>query len=55
MVERRTELNRRYHRKQKMAKLKKKLARTHEPRERDKILNKIHLLSPEWKEPEPAK
>jgi hypothetical protein len=55
MVERRSELNRRYHRKQKMAKLKRKLARTSEPRERDKILRKIHLLSPQWQEPQPAK
>jgi hypothetical protein len=55
MVERRSELNRRYHRKQKMQKLKLKLARAKDGRERDHILRKIHLLSPAWTPPETAK
>jgi hypothetical protein len=55
MVERRVELNRRYHRKAKMLKLKKKLATAKEGREKDAILKKIHIISPWWREPEPAK
>jgi hypothetical protein len=55
MVERRSELNRRYTRKHKMRKLKTKLAHAKDQRERDAILRKIKLLSPEWKEPAPAK
>ena len=51
MVERRTELNRRYHRKNKMKKLKAKLAAAKDSREREKILGKIHKLSPWWQEP----
>lgn len=51
MVERRMELNRRYHRKKKMAKLKRKLAAVSDSRERDKLLGKIRQLSPEWEEP----
>ncbi len=57
MVERRTELKRRYHRKKKMKKLKAKLtkaATTKDGREREKILYKIKCLSPFWKEPAPA-
>jgi len=54
MVERRSELRRRYHRKGKMLKLKRKLALATDSREREKILRKIHLLSPEWVEPKPA-
>jgi hypothetical protein len=53
MVERRIELNRRYHRKKKMQKLKAKLA-TAQGSDRDKILYKIHSLSPFWKEPAKA-
>jgi hypothetical protein len=53
MVERRIELNRRYHRKKKMAKLKAKLAAAKDPRERETILRKIHRLSPWWVEPKP--
>jgi hypothetical protein len=52
MVERRTELNRRYHRKKKMAKLKAKLAAARDPRDRDAILKKIHILSPWWEMPD---
>jgi hypothetical protein len=48
MVERRKELNRRYHRKEKLAKLKRKFAKAKEGREKDGILHKIHLLSPFW-------
>lgn len=55
MVERRKELDRRYHRKQKMRKLKARLAAAKEGRERDNILRKIRLLSPDWKEPQTAK
>lgn len=51
MVERRIELNRRYHRKKKMAKLKRKLAAAKDNKEREHILRKIHLLSPWWTEP----
>ena len=54
MVERRSELKRRYHRKKKMKKLKLKLAKaatTKDSRERDKVLGKIRHLSPWWKEP----
>lgn len=50
MVERRTELDRRYRRKKKMKKIKEKLAiATGE--QRDKLLYKIHRLSPWWTEP----
>jgi hypothetical protein len=55
MVERRSELKRRYHRKKKMLKLKRKLAKAQSDPERAKILQKIHLVSPDWKEPAPAK
>jgi hypothetical protein len=49
MVERRIELDRRYHRKAKMMKLKKKLG-TATGEVRDKILYKIKRLSPFWTE-----
>jgi hypothetical protein len=55
MVERRIELNRRYHRKRKMAKLKAKLAHAKDSREREHILKKIHTLSPWWTEPKAEK
>ena len=55
MVERRSELRRRYHRKYKMRKLKAKLAAAKDGRDREHILHKIHLLSPDWVEPQPAK
>lgn len=55
MVERRIELGRRYHRKKKMRKLKAKLTATTNPADREKILYKIHCLSPWWQEPTPAK
>jgi hypothetical protein len=54
MVERKKELKRRYSRKKKMTKLKARLAAAKEGRERDLILRKIHLLSPEWTEPQAA-
>jgi hypothetical protein len=53
MVERRSELKRRYHRKKKLGKLKAKLAAAKDGRERENILRKIHLLSPWWVEPKP--
>jgi hypothetical protein len=55
MVERRVELNRRYHRKKKLSKLKAKLAKAKEGRDKDAILKKIKVISPFWKEPEKAK
>jgi hypothetical protein len=51
MVERRTELNRRYHRKQKMRKLKARLAAAKDARDREAIVKKIHRISPWWIEP----
>jgi hypothetical protein len=51
MVERRSELKRRYHRKKKIAKLKARLAAAKDGRERETILRKIHILSPWWTEP----
>ncbi len=55
MVERRSELDRRYHRKQKMAKLKARLAAAKSGGEKDVILKKIRVLSPWWTEPAPAR
>ena len=55
MVERKSELKRRYQRKAKMGKLKAKLAKAKDGREREAILKKIHKISPAWKEPEAAK
>src|SRR5262249_8348920 len=49
MVERRSELKRRYHRKKKMAKLKKKLETVTVESKKTKPLYKIHCISPEWK------
>lgn len=54
MVERRTELNRRYQRKAKMRKLKSRLARAKDAREKENVLKKIHKMNPMWKEPQPA-
>jgi hypothetical protein len=51
MVERRSELNRRYHRKKKMAKLKARLSDAKSNSERETILKKIRTLSPWWQEP----
>lgn len=50
MVERRSELKRRQHRRQKMFKLKKRLATAKDGRDKDNVLKKIHVLSPWWKE-----
>jgi hypothetical protein len=50
MVERRTELNRRFHRKKKLAKLKAKLATAKTNHDKELILKKIHVLSPWWAE-----
>jgi hypothetical protein len=49
MVERRAELDRRYHRKEKMRKLKKRLQAA-KGDDRDKVLGKIKRLSPWWTE-----
>jgi hypothetical protein len=51
MVERRSELKRRYHRKAKMTKLKAKLANAKDGRDKDAILKKIRVLSPWWTDP----
>jgi hypothetical protein len=48
MVERKSELKRRRHRRAKMHKLKLKLAHAKDGRERDNIMRKIKLLSPLW-------
>jgi len=53
MVERRTELKRRYHRKKKMAKLKARLASAKSHSDREAILKKIRAISPWWQEPAP--
>src|SRR5262249_38083477 len=55
MVERRIELDRRYHRKKKMHKLKAKLAAAGTESDRQKILAKIWRLSPDWKPPTASK
>lgn len=55
MVERKSELKRRYHRKAKMTKLKAKLAAAKTGGDREAILKKIHILSPWWTEPVAAK
>jgi len=54
MVERRTELKRRYQRKKKMTKLKGKLAAAKNGHEKELILKKIHIISPFWQEPAAA-
>jgi hypothetical protein len=51
MVERKSELKRRRHRKEKMFKLKARLAHAKDAREREQLLAKIHRLSPLWEEP----
>lgn len=55
MVERRSELNRRYQRKKKLKKLKAKLAHAKDQRERENVLKKIHSISPFWSEAALAK
>jgi hypothetical protein len=50
MVERRSELKRRYHRKKKMRKLKARLEAAKDSREKETALKKIHVLSPWWNE-----
>jgi hypothetical protein len=51
MVERRKELDQRYHRKKKLGKLKARLAAAKDSRERENVLKKIHRISPWWVEP----
>lgn len=58
MVERKSELKRRYHRKKKMAKLKARLASAKDSGKKEAILKKILLISPQWQpagQVEPAK
>ena len=50
MVERKSELKRRRHRKKKMSKLKARLATAKDGREKENVLRKIHILSPWWTE-----
>ena len=50
MVERRKELDKRYQRKKKLAKLKGKLAKAGTPGDRDAVLQKILKISPWWTE-----
>jgi Family of unknown function (DUF6800) len=51
MVERKTELKRRYGRKKKLTKLKKKLAAAKTNHEKEVVLKKIRVISPFWQEP----
>jgi hypothetical protein len=51
MVERKIELRRRRTRHKKLNKLKGRLARAKDGRERDLLLQKIHKVSPWWTEP----
>jgi len=55
MVERKIELRRRRTRREKMRKLKAKLAAAKSGGEREQLLQKIRRLSPWWKEPAPAR
>ena len=55
MVERKMELRRRRKRQEKMRKLKAKLAAAKTGGDREHLLQKIHRISPWWKEPVPAK
>lgn len=52
MVERRSELDRRYQRKKKMKKLKAKFAAAKDARDKDTILKKILRISPWWEVPQ---
>jgi hypothetical protein len=54
MVERKIELNRRRQRRKKLTKLKKKLGIAKTPHEKEVTLQKIHRISPWWKEPAAA-
>jgi hypothetical protein len=53
MVERKIELRRRRSRRQKLLKLKAKLAKVKDHRDRDTIVQKIHRISPWWHEAKP--
>lgn len=55
MVERKSELRRTRSRRQKLMKLKAKLAKAKSNSERDTILKKIHRISPWWQAPAAAK
>ena len=54
MVERKSELKRRQHRRKKLLKLKSRLAAAKDGREKDEVLRKIRILSPWWAEPQAA-
>lgn len=54
MVEKKIELRRRQARKKKLLKLKGKLAKAKDGKERDAVLGKIRIVSPWWKEPAKA-
>jgi hypothetical protein len=51
MSERKSELKRRRHRRAKVLKLRSRLSRTKEARDRETIIKKIRRLSPLWVEP----
>lgn len=51
MVEKKIELRRRRSRHKKLEKLKGKLAKAKDGKDKDQILAKIHVVSPWWKEP----
>ena len=53
MVERKIELRRRRTRRQKLLKLKAKLAKVKDHRDRDALVQKIRRISPWWQEPKP--
>jgi hypothetical protein len=48
MVERKSELKRRYHRKHKLSKLKRKLGAAKTDHDRDAVIRKIQVIAPGW-------
>jgi hypothetical protein len=54
-IERKTELKRRRKRHEKLRKLKAKLAKARTPHDEQVVLQKIKVVSPFWKRPEPAR
>jgi hypothetical protein len=54
MGERKTELKRRRHRRQKMLKLKGKLVTAKDARDREQIIKRIQRVNPMWTEPAKA-
>jgi hypothetical protein len=55
MVEKKIELRRKRARRKKMLKLKDRLGKAKDGKEKDVIVAKIHRISPWWKEPARAK